>query len=109
MPKQPLYKKIYQELKKDILTGVYQEETQVPTELELSEKYDVSRITSKRALMELETEGLIYRVRGKGSFVKKRQEVAQQEKNNTLLFVMPFAQNEGLGNYAEGILASLNA
>ncbi|MGY3703809.1 hypothetical protein BW731_03145 [Vagococcus martis] len=109
MSKQPLYKKIYQELKKDILTGVYLEETQVPTELELSEKYDVSRITSKRALMELETEGLIYRVRGKGSFVKKRQEVAQQEKNNTLLFVMPFAQNEGLGNYAEGILASLNA
>lgn len=104
MKEQPLYKKIYQDLKKNIFTGVYQEDGQLPTELELSEMYDVSRITSKRALVELENEGLIYRIRGKGSFVKKRDVNFSPTTNNNVLFIMPFAQNEGFGNYAEGIL-----
>lgn len=107
MASKPLYKKIYQDLKKDILTGVYEEEGQIPTELELAESYGVSRITSKRALVELETEDLIYRVRGKGSFVKKREKGICVSTSDNLLFVMPFAQNEGFGNYAEGILETL--
>ncbi|MGX7024430.1 GntR family transcriptional regulator [Vagococcus hydrophili] len=106
MKNQPLYKKIYQDLKKQIFTGELVEDAQLPTELELSEMYEVSRITSKRALVELETEGLIYRVRGKGSFVKKREFIPTTNQNDTVLFIMPFAQNEGFGNYAEGILES---
>ena len=106
MANQPLYKKIYQELKKQIFTGELKEDEQLPTELELSEMYNVSRITSKRAVVELENEGLIYRVRGKGSFVKRRETEQMSTNQETILFIMPFAQNEGFGNYAEGILES---
>ncbi|MFZ3070285.1 MAG: GntR family transcriptional regulator [Anaerolineaceae bacterium] len=41
----------------------------LPSERELGERFDVSRITIRRALSELEGEGLIYRIQGKGAFI----------------------------------------
>ena len=69
----PLYLIIKEDLKEKILAGQYKEEEQLPTEVELAEQSGVSRITSKRALIELEREGLIYRKRGSGSYVKKQE------------------------------------
>lgn len=62
---QPLYQTIFNDLQTAILTGELPVDSQLPTEKELSRTYKVSRITSKRALTELEQLGLIYRVRGK--------------------------------------------
>jgi len=42
---------------------------QLPTEKELSEHFDVSTITVKRAILELVNKGFLYRQRGKGTFV----------------------------------------
>ncbi|SEM72221.1 substrate-binding domain-containing protein [Paenibacillus sp. OV219] len=70
----PLYSQILGILRERISQGEYVTGQQLPTELELADKFGVSRITSKRALIELEREGLIYRRRGSGSFVKKRDE-----------------------------------
>ncbi|WP_091482048.1 GntR family transcriptional regulator [Gracilibacillus orientalis] len=66
----PLYEVLYQNLKKDITTGVYKEGDRVPSEKELSKQYDVSRITTKKALELLAGEDLIIRHPGRGSFVK---------------------------------------
>lgn len=41
----------------------------LPSERKLGEQFNVSRITIRKALEELESEGLIYRIRGKGSFI----------------------------------------
>jgi GntR family transcriptional regulator len=41
----------------------------LPSERELGEKFNVSRITIRKALTELESEGLIYRIQGKGAFI----------------------------------------
>lgn len=41
----------------------------LPSERELGERFKVSRITIRRALSELESEGLIYRIQGKGAFI----------------------------------------
>ncbi len=105
MVSKPLYKQILDDLVEDIINGTYKENDQLPTELELSEKYNVSRITSKRALTELETIGLISRTRGKGSFVKKREadKVAKEPSKNILL-IFPFLseENTGLGEYTQG-------
>ncbi|GIO30159.1 MULTISPECIES: GntR family transcriptional regulator [Paenibacillus] len=69
----PLYLIIMEDLKEKILSGHYKEDEQLPTEVELAELSGVSRITSKRALIELEREGLIYRKRGSGSYVKRQE------------------------------------
>ncbi len=57
-----------------IIEGRLAPGSRVPTEKELSEQYQVSRITSKRALTELEQNQLIYRVQGSGSFVRELKE-----------------------------------
>ncbi len=96
----PLYLTIYQTLRDKILKGTIQPGERLPTELELSKAYNVSRITSKRALNELENEGLINRRQGKGSFVNSPLN-STQSKN--ILFVSPFANAPELGNYTSGI------
>lgn len=42
----------------------------VPSETKLMQQYDVSRITVRKALEELSVEGYLYKVQGKGTFVK---------------------------------------
>ncbi|GFE44150.1 GntR family transcriptional regulator [Streptococcus canis] len=98
-----LYKKIYHFIKEQIESGRLRIGDRLPTEKELSEQFSVSRITSKRALVELEQEGLITRSRGKGSFVAEKQ-VKSPEKNKDLLLILPFASDYELGDYAKGIM-----
>lgn len=108
---QPLYQKILNDLKADILVGKLQVNQQLPTERELSDLYQVSRITSKRALNELEQADLIYRVRGKGSFVKAPRTNFNDEeltnKNKKVLFLLPFLNDLSVGNFTEGLLPTL--
>lgn len=101
-----LYKKIYHFIKEQIESGRLQIGDRLPTEKEFSEQFSVSRITSKRALVELEQEGLITRSRGKGSFVAENQ-VKSPEANKDLLLILPFASDYELGDYAKGIMTSI--
>lgn len=68
----PLYHQIYVLLREQILGGVYADKQLVPTEHELTRRFGVSRITAKRALDELASEGLVVRRRGKGTTVASR-------------------------------------
>lgn len=98
-----LYEKITHYLrdkidKKELCPG-----DQLPTEMELAEEFGVSRITSKRALEELRVEGLIYRVRGKGSFVAEpkieeslTEDVsAGMDYSKVIVMVIPFSLSNG--------------
>lgn len=109
---EPLYKQILRQLKQEILSGQRAVNSQLPTEKELSEAYQVSRITSKRALTELEQAGLIYRVRGKGSFVKEQLAPPIQSPSNKvtrILFLLPFLHDLSLGNFTDGLLPVMQA
>jgi len=65
----PMYEKIFDEVKQRIITKTYQLGERVPSEKELADAYNVSRITSKKALEMLAAEQLIVRKPGRGSFV----------------------------------------
>lgn len=65
----PLHKQISDWLKREIEKGTLQEDEKLPSENELGKKFDVSRVTVRRALQTLENEQLIYRCQGLGSFV----------------------------------------
>ena len=68
---QPLYAQIKDALRERILDGSYQPHQQLPSESELMAAFDVSRITVRQALSDLQGEGLIFRIHGKGSYVSK--------------------------------------
>jgi DNA-binding GntR family transcriptional regulator len=55
-------------LKSRLLTGTYRTGRAIPSETQLATEFTVSRMTVRRALDELEREGLIHRVQGSGSF-----------------------------------------
>ena len=65
----PMYKKIQQDLFHMIASGQLRKGDKVPSESELMEQYYVSAITAKNALNALADQGLIVRVRGKGSLL----------------------------------------
>jgi GntR family transcriptional regulator len=67
----PLYVQLYQILRSRIETGIYISGEQLPSERELIEAFDVSRITVTAAIQKLVHSGLAYRIRGKGSFVAR--------------------------------------
>jgi len=77
----PLYHQIYVLLREQILGGIYADNQLVPTEQELTRRFGVSRITAKRALDELASEGLVVRRRGKGTTVASRVAVPAVSAN----------------------------
>jgi DNA-binding LacI/PurR family transcriptional regulator len=66
----PRYQQVFNELKRQILSGEFAPGELFPSQESLTEQFDTSAITIRRALVELVEEGLIYRVRGKGTFVR---------------------------------------
>ncbi len=65
----PLYKQLTDILRRDIEAGKFKKGEKIPTEIELSKLYNVSRITVRNALEELAKENLLIRKQGKGTFV----------------------------------------
>lgn len=75
MEKETLYQKIYNDLIEGINTNKYPTGSRLPSEKELSDQYNVSRITSKKALEMLAEQNIITRKPGKGSYVIKNTSV----------------------------------
>jgi GntR family transcriptional regulator len=69
----PLHEQISTWLRERIVSGTLEPHEQLPSEHELCKRFDVSRVTVRRALQTLESDGLIYRRQGLGSFVKDRR------------------------------------
>ncbi|MET0357197.1 MAG: GntR family transcriptional regulator [Cellvibrio sp.] len=67
----PLYSQLKELLRTRILDGSYPSHSQMPSENELGKIYTVSRITVRQALNDLQKEGLIFKIHGKGTFVAK--------------------------------------
>lgn len=67
--RQPLYLQLASEFRRQIRQGVWAEGSQIPSLEELMRDYQVARMTLRHALGILESEGLIRRSRGQGTFV----------------------------------------
>ena len=65
----PYYYQLRQLLERAVTDGSLEAGQQVPTEAALCERFDVSRTVVRQALSDLEREGLVTRIKGKGTFV----------------------------------------
>lgn len=71
----PLYSQIRELLRERILDGTYRGDQQMPSEHEMVKAFGVSRITVRQALNDLQKEGLIFKIHGKGTFVSRAKAV----------------------------------
>lgn len=67
----PIYEQIEEQIKSQIMTGSLLEGDALPSMRVLAKELKISIITTKRAYEDLEKDGFIYSIMGKGSFVKK--------------------------------------
>ena len=77
----PIYDQIYSQIKSQIISGQLAEDTILPSIRNLAKDLKISVITTKRAYEELEKDGFIYTVSGKGCFVAARDTELLREEN----------------------------
>lgn len=77
----PIYDQIYSQIKSQIISGSVPEESALPSIRSLAKDLRISVVTTKRAYEELEREGFIYAVAGKGFFVAPKNMELLREQN----------------------------
>lgn len=77
----PIYDQIFNQIKSQIMNGSMREDEPLPSIRGLAKDLQISVITTKRAYEELEKEGFIYTMPGKGSFVSPKNMELLREEN----------------------------
>ncbi|OZQ64400.1 GntR family transcriptional regulator [Paenibacillus sp. VTT E-133280] len=90
--RKPIYEQLTDKVKEMILHGILQTDEQLPSVRTLSQQLTVNPNTIQKAYRELEREGYIYSLQGKGSFVapmkKEQNEIKKAEVRDELLRLM---------------------
>ena len=100
----PLYKQLKDLLLQEIKEGIYKANQKIPTELELSEKYQISRMTVRKALAELVEEGVLAKKQGKGTIVNVSSVAASKGHINRLAYS---ASKGGLNLFTQALAKEL--
>jgi len=75
----PLHEQITSGIKELIISGILKPDEQLPSVREMSVELTVNPNTVQRAYKTLETDGIIYSVRGKGNFVANVSSVSEDK------------------------------
>lgn len=77
----PIYDQIYTQIKSQIISGALKEDEMLPSIRGLAKDLRISFITTKRAYEELEKDGFIYTLPGKGCYVAPKNIELLREEN----------------------------
>ncbi len=77
----PIYDQIYSQIKSQIISGVLKEDEMLPSIRGLAKDLRISFITTKRAYEELEKDGFLYTLPGKGCYVAPKNVELLREEN----------------------------
>lgn len=88
----PLHLRISKQLLEEIENGVYAPGEQLPSEYQLMTRFEVSRITIRRAIANLASQGLVESRQGRGVFVKDQSKVVYRLSNPLMFFEEDLAQ-----------------
>ena len=93
----PAYMKIHDQIKKDIDEGNWKIGERLPSERDLAEEFEVSRMTLRQAISLLVEEGVLERRVGSGTFVSSTR-VQEKMRGTTSLTVEQSQQRKKLKN-----------
>ena len=82
----PIYQQIADELESAIISGAYEEETQVPSTTEISVQYKINPATVLKGVGLLVDDGILYKRRGLGMFVATGAKEKVMEKRKHAFF-----------------------
>lgn len=82
--KRPIYEQIIDRFQTLILNGALEPDTQIPSVRSLAIELSINANTIQRAYSELERDGYIYSVKGRGNFVRADESLTQRQKEKTL-------------------------
>ena len=104
----PIYAKIIDGFREQIATGVLQPGEKLPSVRDLAAELTINPNTIQRAYRQLEMEGWIVTMQGKGCFVCKMPAISQLEKERLLtIFDNTTAALLGLGITRRDLIARL--
>lgn len=82
--KRPIYEQIVERFQNLIISGVMEKDEKLPSVRMLAVELSINPNTIQRAYAELEREGFIYTVKGRGNFVKRDEELFNKQKERLL-------------------------
>ncbi|MDR7001244.1 GntR family transcriptional regulator [Neobacillus niacini] len=78
--RKPIYEQLVDKMKELIMNEVVKPDEQLPSVRALATELSINPNTIQKAYRELETQGFIYSIKGKGSFVSPNSQVRDNEK-----------------------------
>lgn len=105
----PIYEQIYDELRRLVISGAVGQDERLPSVRELAAKLAINPNTIQRAYRELENEGYICTVPGKGSFVSFSKDAALRrvdELINKMAEIL--VELKGLGSTRELLIKQID-
>lgn len=83
----PIYEQVIDGIEQMVVHGVLAPDSQLPSVRQMAAELSINPNTIQRAYVELERQGYIYTVKGKGSFVADNQAMKENKKKEVLLKV----------------------
>lgn len=82
--RRPIYEQVMDKMKELILLGILETDSQLPSVRELAMELSINPNTVQRAYAELERQGVIYCIKGRGNFVAGVTDLREQHKKELL-------------------------
>lgn len=82
--KRPIYEQIVEKMTNLILRGVYEADEKLPSVRSMAVDLSINPNTIQRAYGELERQGYIYSIKGRGNFVRNMEDLVLKKKEKAL-------------------------
>ena len=104
----PIYEQIKDGIRRLIFSGVLSQDDKLPSVRELAQQLSINPNTIQRAYHELEAEGCIYSIPGKGSFIQQTDSITDAKKQQAFIALdSAVAELEALGISCNEICARI--
>ena len=104
----PIYEQIVENFKLQILKGIIQADEQMPSVRSLAIELSTNPNTVQKAYAELERQGYIYTVKGRGNFVKGNTSMIEDKKRELIDAIIElFREAEDIGIPIEELVAEV--
>src|SRR5438105_11256658 len=98
-----LYKRVYEVLQAGITNGTYPPGSRLPTEPELMDQFNVSRVTVRQALSLLKRVGLVVSIPAKGTFVARVTDQWKELTERLIVVITPDVDSGFFSKIIRGI------